>query len=223
MAFEWAHWWKHLHRGRAVGSDGDYVTPAPTGEEDPGPEDAECASCSQIKPTISQKQTRVYMNTNVKNTAWHTHTQTALCLDNLTANHHGNCTLKALCASLSLHISLCLSVIYRLSRHTKTDIYNIKPASICNFNNNNDTVFMRHLFDSGIQVDFGSFVPILFMHSLSCCLAHFKPFLLHMYSPHVLSYSSDFSFCQFSKVLSRHKPKVFDIWHRHQHKFTNFS
>ncbi len=102
-----------LHGRRTVGSDGDYVTPAPTGEEDPGPEDDGCASCSQIKPTISHTHThthihthtyihtvwltRVYMNTEMPKTqhGTHTHTdtytlQSALCLDNLTENHHGN-------------------------------------------------------------------------------------------------------------------------------------
>lgn len=45
----------------------------------------------------------------------HTYTQAALCLDNLTTNHHGNWTLIAICASLFLHVSLCLSVIYSLT------------------------------------------------------------------------------------------------------------
>lgn len=103
-----------------MGSDGDYVTSAPTGEEDPGPEDDGCASCSQNQAHhLTQTHTHnhslsdscVHGHKNVKNTAWHTHThtqtlQSSLCLDNLTENHQGNCTLITLCASLALHVSL---------------------------------------------------------------------------------------------------------------------
>ncbi|MED6236988.1 hypothetical protein ATANTOWER_017179 [Ataeniobius toweri] len=50
---------------RAVGRDGDYVTSAPAGEEDPGPEYDGTASCSQIKPTISNTHTRTYTDSCV--------------------------------------------------------------------------------------------------------------------------------------------------------------
>lgn len=50
----------------------------------------------------------------------HTRTQSTLCLDNLTENHHGNRTLIALWASLALYVWLFFSSYSFLSRVTQT-------------------------------------------------------------------------------------------------------
>ena len=85
----------HLHKGRAVGSDGDYVTPAPTGEG--GSRHRGwwwvCVMFRNQNPPSHAKHTLrdthswpdscmcvcVHENRNVKNTAWHT-LQSAPCV-----------------------------------------------------------------------------------------------------------------------------------------------
>lgn len=104
---------------------------APTGEEDPGPDRDGCASCSQIKPTISHKH--IHTDSCMYTEMSHTHARTlqsALCLDSLTENHQGNWTLIALCASLALHVALS----------------NIKPTKSCD--NNNNVSFLSTFFQT---------------------------------------------------------------------------
>lgn len=86
-----ANVWKHLHVGRVVGNHKDYVTPSPTGEEDPGPDVDRCASCSN-KPTISNAHTnwvmRVHKHTHKK---CQKHTQNTRVLHvSETLHHQGN-------------------------------------------------------------------------------------------------------------------------------------